>query len=119
MFSALKNGESFTQIMGIEDYNNEAHLSQCIDRGCLLYLSLKRGEGNSFTLSWNYQGPKDIQGKLRVQSILAVENDSKWTYESTIEINDIQGEVKFEATLVKAEATPVKVEAAPASNLAK
>jgi len=30
LFAALKNGESFTQILGIEDYNNEAYLSQCI-----------------------------------------------------------------------------------------
>ena len=57
LFAALKNGESFTQILGIEDYNNEAHLSQCIDQGCLVYLTLKR-EGNSFIVSWNYQGPR-------------------------------------------------------------
>jgi len=30
LFAALKNGESFTQVLGIEDYNKEAHLSQCI-----------------------------------------------------------------------------------------
>jgi hypothetical protein len=42
MFAALKNGESFTQILAIEDYNNEAHLSECIEKGCAIYLSLKK-----------------------------------------------------------------------------
>lgn len=30
LFSALKNGESTTYILGIEDYNAESQLSQCV-----------------------------------------------------------------------------------------
>jgi hypothetical protein len=57
LFAALKNGESFTQVLGIEDYNKEAHLSQCIEQGCALHIALKKEEDNSFILSWNYKGP--------------------------------------------------------------
>ena len=97
LFAALKKGQSSTQIMGIEDYNYEPHLSQCIEKSCLYYISLKHGEGNNFALSWNFDGRKEIRAALKINSISIVEGSSIWKYESVLALGDMQGTINFTA----------------------
>ena len=42
MFAALKNDESSSQILGINDYNFEPHIQKCISDNCLYSINLKK-----------------------------------------------------------------------------
>ena len=82
--------------MAIRDYDYEPQLSHCISEGCFLELTLKKMEGNDFNLVWTYEGLEDLFSEMYIDSIFALEEDSRWEYSTAIPIRKITGSITFQ-----------------------
>jgi hypothetical protein len=51
----------------------------------------------TFSLSWDYLGSKEIMGGLRIKSVVIVGESKKWMSDATISIGTGQGSTAFEA----------------------
>lgn len=54
----------------------------------------------TFSLSWNYLGNKEMMGRVRIKSVVIVGEGKKWMSDATISIGTGQGSTAFEAPAV-------------------
>jgi len=73
VFAPLKNGESTTKIMAIDDYDYEPNVALCLSEGCFMKFTIKKVDSNNFSLSWNYTGSPLMIGSMSIESITVVE----------------------------------------------
>ena len=86
--------------MAINDYDFEPHLSICIEKSCLMELSLRKLEGKNFVLDWKYEGPKEMMKDLYIDSVTVVDGESRWFSETPLHIDTQEGSNSFLMNLI-------------------
>ena len=87
-------------MMGLEDWEREADVGQCVEDGCHFRVKLTQQWHGIFLLQWQFEGESQLAHSISLASVLIVETGHKWSYNLSVVLDDVVGAVKFEAVLL-------------------
>ncbi len=88
-------------ILSVDDYEDDAAITECTENGCEYEIKLKKKGEKSFSLEWKYLGQNyAMKYSITIRSVLIVGEDKKWRAERSQIIIGKTGDLSFEADMM-------------------